>query len=265
MPAGVAAPEPATRIASNVPVDAEFIRAGIDLEQWARLRDRWAATSTGEYNPAYGKYFDIDRWLPPALKAARRTGLDEGGRKRVLDIGCGSGLFGHVCQRLGHEFVGLDIGNPMFRDMCDVLGVRFVTHVIERRVPLPEDLTGFDVVTAISTKFDRSETIAGRLRSYAWDADDWAFFLADVRSRLAPGGLFLVRRNMHKPTQAGLRTIQEPPQAGLRTMLERGRQLDVSTFVLTRDQLPAGPPPFDSVLDSAAGAARHSRGPSPDG
>lgn len=79
-------------------------------------------------------------------------------------------------------------------------------------------------------------------------------FLTDLRSRLVSGGLCLVRRKM-----------QEGAPAGLRTMLERGRQLDVSTFVLTRDQLPTWPPPSDSVLDTGAGAARHSRGPSPDG
>jgi len=254
VPAAVARPVPAPRIPRRDPIDPEFIRAGIDFEQWGRLRDSWAATAKGGYNSAYIKYFDIDKWLPQALGLAGRADLGEGGRKRVLDIGCGSGLFGHVCQRLGHEFVGLDIGNPMFRAMCGVLDVRFVTHVIERRVPLPEDLTGFDVITAISPKFDLSELIDGKFQGYAWDADDWAFFLADLRHRLEPGGICLVRRKMRERTPAGLRA-----------MLERGRQLDVSTFVLARDQLPAGPPPSDSVLDTGAGAARHGRGPSPDG
>ena len=54
------------------------------------------------------KYLEI---CPPGwrinLRRVRDLGLDLGGRKRVLDIGCGTGYFLYICRFLGHDALGI--------------------------------------------------------------------------------------------------------------------------------------------------------------
>ena len=203
------------------------IKASIDQKRWSELRDHWFNNDSHGFNHPYIKYFDVDRWLPQAVSIARRVGLMEGGRKRVFDIGCGSGLFGYTCKYLGHDITGLDIGNPMFMAMCEALGVPVVVDLVIRHKPLPAQLTGFDVVTSISAKFHVGEIIDGKAQQYVWNDDDWDYFLADVKSRLNPGGLYLFRFK---------RMFMLPP--GLLERMARARELSPGTYLFTRDELP---------------------------
>ena len=47
------------------------VREGIDTRRWNALRDEWTARDSRDFNHFYIKYFDIDRWLPGAMAAAR--------------------------------------------------------------------------------------------------------------------------------------------------------------------------------------------------
>src|SRR5256714_15133131 len=71
-------------------------------------------------------------WMEINLKRVRDLELDLGGRKRVLDIGCGTGYFLYICQYLGHEVLGMDLDEERgFAEMVDLLGVRSEGHTSE--------------------------------------------------------------------------------------------------------------------------------------
>jgi hypothetical protein len=124
--------------------------------------------------------------------------------------------------------VGVDIGNPMFMAMCEALEVLCLASPIERRRPLPAELTGFDVITAISPKFYKHEKQAGRAQKSVWDDDDWDFFVADLASRLSAGGIFLGKFNPNH---------QLPPRMWRRVMNGRGLGGEGISFVLSREEL----------------------------
>jgi protein-L-isoaspartate O-methyltransferase len=101
--------------------DAARITATIDREKFQQVYDRYAMHDPGDEWP---KYLEIERWMEINLKRVRDLGLDLGGRKRVLDIGCGTGYFLYICQYLGHDVLGMDLDEePGFTEMVDLLGV----------------------------------------------------------------------------------------------------------------------------------------------
>lgn len=203
------------------------IRGGIDLVRWNALRDEWAGRKGRAFNPGYHKYFDLDLWLPHVVTLMSRAGLTESGRQRILDIGCGGGLFGRACAELGHDVTGMDVGNPMFMAMCEFLGVPCRVAPVRRGEKLPGDLRDYDWITAIAPKFYLNEKIAGRMEKYNWADADWDFLLCDLRDRLRPDGRLLIRFNREESL---------PP--GLWRRLESCRRLDRRAFILRRDDLP---------------------------
>lgn len=185
---------------------------GVDRAGWQRLRERWLEGGDYTYRDHYPKYFDLERWLPGAIKAAEQAELVGAAPSRVLDIGCGAGLFGRVCQDLGHEHVGLDIGNPMFRDMCAALGVIDLVHPVMRQERLPADLQGFDVIVALAATFYWNEIVENEKIEANWQQDDWLFFFADLRSRLNEDGLFLIKLNAMEDIPADVMRLFEPAE-----------------------------------------------------
>ncbi len=75
--------------------------------------------------------------------------------------------------------------------------------------------------------FYRREVVEGRFDQYDWDDGDWIFFLADLRSRLRPDGIYYSKFNAED---------ELPP--GLWKLLDGCRRLDQKTFLIRRDQLP---------------------------
>lgn len=203
------------------------IRAGIDQRRWYGLRDEWAARQSSDFNQRYIKYFELDRWLPGAVVVAHNTGLIRSAPKRVLDLGCGGGLLGRVAGHLGHDYRGIDVGNPMFMAMCEALGVEALAAPVRPREPLPAELGGYDLITSINPMFYRRERIEGRSEAFWWGDEDWEFFLRDLRSRLNPGGLYYSKFNAEE---------QLPP--GLWQLLGRCRRFDQKSFLIAREQLP---------------------------
>src|SRR5205807_10564102 len=85
--------------------DTAKITATIDREKFQQIYDRYAMHDPGDEWP---KYLEIERWMEINLKRVRDLGLDLGGRKRVLDIGCGTGYFLYICQYLDRKSTRLN-------------------------------------------------------------------------------------------------------------------------------------------------------------
>ncbi len=167
--------------------DAARITATIDRAEFQQIYDRYAMHDPGDEWP---KYLEIERWMEINLKRVRDLGLDLGGRKRLLDIGCGTGYFLYICQYLGHDVLGMDLDvEPGFREMVDLLGVKRVIWCIEAFQPLPDLGPRFDVVAAHMICFN------GHKSDKLWKIPEWEFFLGDLTNHLTPGGQVCLELN----------------------------------------------------------------------
>src|SRR4030095_14913690 len=70
------------------------------------MRQRYSVVQPSHDWP---KYLELEKWMQINLRRVQDLGLDYGLRKRILDIGSGTGYFLHICRFLGHDVVGLDI------------------------------------------------------------------------------------------------------------------------------------------------------------
>lgn len=184
-------------------VDTAF--QDVDDKAWRALHDEYAAmfAAQGEaYSPDkmfrmernYSKYFDLDTWFNYHARLLMLAGLHKTETpKRVLDLGCGSGIFLFLCKCLGHTGIGLDIDSQMYRRMAEVLGLDWRVAPVLAHTPLAEDLTGFDMITALAIKFDRLDW--GPQSDEPWGLEEWQFFMRDAASRLTPEGHLFIKPN----------------------------------------------------------------------
>jgi SAM-dependent methyltransferase len=168
--------------------DAAKITSTIDREKFREISERYRMENPGDEWP---KYLEIERWMEINLKRVRDLGLDLGGRKRVLDIGCGTGYFLYICQYLGHDVLGMDLDvEPGFREMVDLLGVKRVIWRIEAYEALPDLGPKFDVIAAHMICFN------GHKSDKLWKIPEWEFFLDDLAERhLEQGGQICLELN----------------------------------------------------------------------
>lgn len=223
MTASPAEPKPRTQRLADLTAE---VLAGIDRVAWDRLAAEWAGRDKQGFAPEYLKYFDLPRWLPQGARIARDLGLVGAAPIRIFDIGCGPGHLLRVCRHLGHEVQGLDIGNPMLLAMCAALDVPCRSHRIVAGEPMPADLAGFDLVTAVATKFHLCEVLEGELRWHVWDGAAWRHFLADVAGRLRPGGRFYIKLNLPEDLPEDARPLFGP-----------ARQLAANAWLFEREAL----------------------------
>ncbi len=152
----------------------------IDRDKFEQIRARHGVKRPGPDAP---KYLDWQTWIEANVRRIRNLELDLGRRRRVLDIGSGSGYFLYLCKLLGHDPVGLDIDTtPLFREMIDLLGVERIVWQIRPFVPLPDLGPKFDLVTAHMICFNDHK------HPGLWGEPEWEFFLNDLATHLNPNG-----------------------------------------------------------------------------
>ncbi|MEP6777513.1 MAG: hypothetical protein ABI944_03605 [Chthoniobacterales bacterium] len=165
---------------ATIPLDPTKIARTIDPEKFENIRARYSVDDPGEDPP---KYLELPRWLEANLNRIRDLELDLGKRRRILDIGSGTGYFLYICGLLGHNAVGIDLDDmPMFNEMTRLLGVKRIVWRIEPFVPLPDLGPPFDVITAHMICFN------GHKSDKLWTTAEWDFFLNDLARHLSPRG-----------------------------------------------------------------------------
>ncbi|MEO8044195.1 MAG: class I SAM-dependent methyltransferase [Spartobacteria bacterium] len=163
-----------------MPLNPESLIKAIDPEQFEMIRRRHAIEDPGI---AWPKYLNLQKWMSINLRRIRALKLDCGFRKRILDLGCGAGLFLFIAQTLGHDVLGLDIDEvPMFAEMMLLLGLRRVTWRVRPFVKLPPTGKRFDLITAFMICFN------GHKSPELWGREEWKSFLDDLQTRLTPRG-----------------------------------------------------------------------------
>jgi len=144
------------------------------------------------------KYFDFDYWLRVNILRAVALGLNSGSRKRVLDLGCGPGWFLAVCKFHAHEVNGFDLP---YCDMCKEDGGVYMQ--LNRMLGVDKDIRRgrissfsplrvdgkFDVITAFMVCFNNHKS------EQTWKAEQWKFFLEDIKGHLKAGGTFRMELN----------------------------------------------------------------------
>ena len=167
--------------------DAARIMKTVDPRKFQQVYQRHAVKDPGD---AWPKYLDLKLWMEINLQRVRNLGLDLGGRKRVLDIGCGTGYFLYICQYLGHDVLGLDLDEePGFTEMIQLLGVQRKIWRVEAFQRLPDLGPKFDVITAHMICFN------GHKSDKLWQIPQWEFFLDDLAKHLTPNGQVCLELN----------------------------------------------------------------------
>jgi SAM-dependent methyltransferase len=137
------------------------------------------------------KYLDVDRYVPVSVSICDEAGLIGARPQRILDIGCGTGLFLYCARHLGHDGIGIDIETGVMAAMAKLLKIEREIERVLAFTPLKRR-GRFDLIVCLGTQFDHPNPTAGRTQ---WGVAEWAFFLSDLRSQLYPGGHVFLRIN----------------------------------------------------------------------
>jgi SAM-dependent methyltransferase len=162
----------------------------LDKNEWSALRIRHSGPARNEK----AKFTDAPRWIRESLREAKILGLHRRQGLRILDIGCGPGFFLYVCQRLGHNVIGVDVDQtPLFRETVAILKVQREIARISPFEPLTNLGGPFDFITAFGICFDKVKR--PNEKRFRWGVEEWRFFLDDVVKQLEPGGQLILRFN----------------------------------------------------------------------
>lgn len=206
------------------PLTAGALLSDIDMEKLEAIRSRHAIPDPGI---RIEKYLEMEKWLTTNVRRILNLGLDFSGPKRVLDLGSGAGHFLHICKRLGHDVLGLDIPDPgiaWYGEVLGLFGVRRVIWRIDPFVPLPGLGPRFDYVCGFMVCFNR------HVYEDAWKIEEWRFFLDDLSTRLNRGAIVWLELN------PGVNGLHYSPE--LRSFFEsRGAIIDGKRLVWGMDEM----------------------------
>ncbi len=201
------------------PLDPQPFIDSIDKKELERIKEKY-------YNPkdkvTSRKYLDLAEWMPTNAKRIRDVMLRPAPpKKRVLDIGCGTGYFLYIAKSLGHDVLGMDIpGHKLFDEVCNnLLHIPRCLHTIEPYQKLPDLGAPFDLISAHMTCFNRYED------GKRWGPEEWKFFLDDIETRLTPTGF------IHMDLNAELDGSHMAP-ALRQFFIDRGAKVDRRKFRL---------------------------------
>ena len=175
------------------PVRIAPLLAKVDQDRLRQLRAQYGSMPAG--SPGlwrhYAKYLDAETHVRQNVRRAQDLDLHRLPRQQILDIGCGGGYFLFVAQALGHNGLGLDVaGIPVFDELVRLLGVRRAIYKVAPLERLPDLGHNFDLITSFATAFH-----GGREDLWRWGAQEWDFFLRDLKTRLKPGGRIFFELN----------------------------------------------------------------------
>ena len=161
----------------------------IDIARLHEIQKRYAGSTE-----RYAKYTNVEHWLKINLPRARELKLDRSAPKQILDLGCGAGFFLFLVKQYGHHGIGLDVGDfPLSNELIELFDVERVTWRIRPFQALPDFGRKFDLITAFSSAFGRSED-----ESRGWTVEEWKFFLDDLNRFRASGSEVLLEINSGK-------------------------------------------------------------------
>lgn len=140
------------------------------------------------------KFLDLQRWMPNNAQRVIDLDLHKSSPKRILDLGCGPGYFMAVARHLGHDVVGLDLGDfEVFNELIKIQNLPRVVHRIQPFEPLPDLGAPFDLITGFMIRFNMRDDWSGH-----WDFDEWSYFIDDCRAHLKEGGQLHLKLNKGK-------------------------------------------------------------------
>ncbi len=103
---------------------------------------------------------------------------------------------------------------PLSNELIELFGLERVTWRIRAFQLLPDFGRKFDLITAFSSAFSRSED-----ESRGWSIEEWEFFLDGLDRHLKPGGEILVEINSGKDRRYFPQEVRE-------FFLERAARVD---------------------------------------
>jgi ubiquinone/menaquinone biosynthesis C-methylase UbiE len=117
--------------------------------------------------------------VPQLVRAAVMAGLGHGGRRRVLDLGAGSGRFGWPVIAAGDDYVGMDLSAGMLRNFAQRYVGRGCQRWCKPTVGAAISAACFDLVLLIA--------VFG-------DLPDWRPLVDEARRVLRPDGVIAIGR-----------------------------------------------------------------------
>jgi len=173
------------------PVNTRRILDDIDWLQFRDLRHKYPHRPG---SPQINRFEDIAYWIEINIERAQDLWLDRSPPLRIVDLGCGAGFFLFLAKQFGHQCLGLDVGDFLLsNELIELFGLERVTGRIRAFQPLPDFGRKFDLITAFSAAFNRSED-----ESRGWNPEEWNFFLDDVDRYLRLDGQILLEINSGK-------------------------------------------------------------------
>jgi SAM-dependent methyltransferase len=148
------------------------------------LKDRYPGST-------WHKYLNLPKFVPASVKYCEVLGLIDAAPQRILDIGCGTGLFLYCAHHFGHSGVGIDIETDLMAEMAAMLGVEREIERVAAFTPL-HPRGKFNLIVCMGTQFDGANPSPIRRQ---WGLPDWNFFLADLLEQLTPDGRVFLRIN----------------------------------------------------------------------
>jgi SAM-dependent methyltransferase len=163
------------------------MRQGIDTAALERLPKKYPHGPDG--NKTWLKFADWRFYGARAIESVMALGLDNCFRKRILDVGCGFGYFVRAARLAGHDVTGLDIEDPLYREVWGLMRVPVIGHALTYQWELPEEVGDYyDLITMFGFGLPRICGGNGQILRSANCWDEYQETLEKLLDRIKPNG-----------------------------------------------------------------------------